>query len=251
MPRVYRRYRGKRYYRRSKVLSTRNVFGNRGGKAQARQISALTHKVRKMERRNKPQAKVYIYQPTNVAFSSASGSEVSYTFNSLTIGKGTADHDRTGDIVRRKDHWYFNFEYYNTSNIGFHDSEASGACIRVIVGQYKSAVSDTLTPNPEQLISNFAASGVGYTQAAIAPLLNGVTQTYRIMSDRKYTITSDRNQKMIHVVSPYYTCRYTDEVAGRSNHAFCMVVVTDLHWDVNFAEVVKGTCSRKVVFYNP
>lgn len=250
MPRYYRA-RGSRYnrYRRSRVLSTRNIYAKRSSISQATQIAALRRRVSKVYKACKPEKKVALAPLTRLDFSSRAGGNVHYMLDTIALDKGAAEDQRIGDKVYRKDVFNFSLEYFNNSTSGYHDSESSGCQIRIILGQYKSAINNSTVPSPDLLIQDYATSGDGYTAAAVSPLITGITNTFKILSDKSYSMTIDRNQKIIKIKTPWYTCRYNDnETPIKSNHVFCCIVVAGLHYDSNFSEYVQGVLSRKTCF---
>lgn len=252
MPRYYRargsRY-VRRYRRRTGVLSTRNIYARRSSYSQASQIAALRKRVSKVYKACKPERKVAFAPIAQLGFASHASGNVDYKLDCIALDKGANDDQRVGDKVYRKDVYNFSLEYYNNSETGYHDGESSGCQIRVIVGQYKSAINNATVPTVDTIISQYATSGEGYTAAAVSPLVNGVTDTYHIFSDKVYYMTNERNQKIIKVKTPWYNCRYTDgDSPVRSNHSFCIIVVAGLHYDANFTEYVSGVLTRKTVF---
>lgn len=252
MPRSFgpRRFRRPiRYRRRGYTLSNRNVFGHRSAYSQASQIAALRRRVNKVYKIAKPERKVAFAPLTQLGFASHVSGNVHYMLDVLALDKGPGDNERVGDKVYRKDCFNFTLEYYNNSTTGYHDGESSGCQVRIITGQYKSAINNSTVPTPDQLIAQFSTSGEGYTASAVSSLATGITNTFRIFSDKVYTMTTERNQKMIKVKTPFYCCRYNDnDTPVKSNHAFCLIVVAGLHYDTNFTEYVSGVLTRKTVF---
>lgn len=250
MPRYYRahRYAG-RYRRRSTVLSTRNIYGRRSAYSQASQIAALRRRVSKVYRACKPERKVLDATLTELNFSSRAGGDVYYSLAAFDVDRGANDNQRVGDKIYRKDTYALSLEYFNTSTTGYHDSESSGCQVRIICGCYKGPVARSSVPLAEDLVTNFSTTGAGYTASAVSPLVNGITERYNIYSDNLYTLTTDRNQKIIKVKTPWYNCRHEDnDTPIKSNHSFIVVIVAGLHFDSNFSEFVSGVCSRKTVF---
>lgn len=222
---------------------------NRSARSQATQIAALRKRVNKVYKACKPERKVAFAPLSNIGFASHTTGNVHYMLDVIALDKGTADDNRVGDKVYRKDSFNFSLEYYNNSATGYHNSESAGCQIRIITGQYKSSVNNATVPTADQLISQFSTAGEGYAASAVSPLAPGVTESFRIFSDKSYTMTTDRNQKMIKVKTPWYSCRYNDnENPIKSNHAFCLIVVAGLHYDANFTEYVSGVLTRKTVF---
>ena len=244
MVRYSRRYRSGRVKRLT--LTNRKIYARTGARAQANQISLLNRKVRKLARATKPEKKVITYQPSTATFSSRAGGDVHAVYSVPDIVNGSSDNARIGDKIFRRDSWNMSFEYYNNSNTGYHSSESSGAQIRIICGCWRTPHNALNTPTVDQVIDHYDSSGDGYKTAAVAPLLNGVTEFCKIFSDRVYYITSDKNQKQVKVKTPWYSCRY--DYDGNSNHAWIIVVVAGLHYDNDFSEYVELSHIKKSVY---
>lgn len=252
MPYGRKRYFGKRRFRKSRVLSTKNIYSRTGARSQASQIAALRKRVNRVYKATKPERKVITAVSASGYFSSESGGSTFHVFNNLPIAKGTADYERVGNKIYRRDSWYFTLEYFNNSSTGYHDSESSGVQVRIIYGMWKTPHAGGTGAMPDDLITSYASSGAGYTTSAIAPLETNVTEDKVIFGDRKFTLTSSRNQKFIKITTPWYTARF-DEVnhsAGDywSNHSWCCLLCAGLHWDSNFTEKVEFAECRKSVF---
>lgn len=249
----YRRRFKKRTWRRKRsTLSTRNIFSRTGAKSQATQIAALRRRINKVYRATKPERKQILTTTANITFSSESGGTVEHTYNSESIQPGNTDTGRIGDKIFRKDTWYFSLEYYNNSDTGYHNSESSGCVIRVICGKWKVPHAGGNGPSPFDLIENYASSGSGYTCSSIAPLKASTTEDKIIFSDRRYVVSTEKNQRVIRVSTPWYTNRFSDHdhspSDGWSDHSWCLLLVAGLHWDSNFTEYVNGSTMKKTVF---
>lgn len=248
MPRYYRSRRryGKRFYR-NRTLSQKSIYGSRSSYSQARQISALNKKINKVYRRTKPEKKVAIdVAPVVVTLSSTAAGSTESHLVPVDIENGAGDKQRVGDKIWRRDIFYLSFEYYNTSSTGYHSSESAGCQLRFILGQYRTPTNYLNSPSTASLIQNYSTSGAGYTISGIAPLVNGVTETHRIFKDKKYNITTDKNQLRIKIATPWYSCRWQD--AYNVNHSWLLINASGLHYDNDFTEYVEMTVTRKTVF---
>lgn len=247
MPRYYRRRYGKKRFYRSKVLSQRSIYGSRSSYSQARQISALNKKVKRVWKRTKPEKKVAIdLAPVIVTLSSTLAGSTESHLVPVDISNGSDDYQRIGDKVWRRDVYYLSFEYYNTSSTGYHSSESAGCQLRFILGQYKSPTNYLNSPSTASLIQNYATSGAGYTISGIAPLVNGVTEEHKIWKDLKYNVTTEKNQLRVKISTPWYSCRWKD--VYNNNHSWLLVNASGLHYDNDFTEYVEMTVTRKTVF---
>lgn len=255
MPYRKKFYFGRRRFRKSRILSSKNIYSNTGAKSQSKQIYALKRKVNKVYRATRPEKKVVTAAAASGYFSSESGGSTFHTYNNLPLEKGTADYQRIGNKVYRKDTWYFTLEYFNNSSTGYHDSESSGVQVRIICGMWKVPHAGGTGAMPSDLITGYASSGAGYTISSIAPLVTNVTETCKIFSDRKFTMTTTRNQKIIKVSTPWYSCRFDDLNHSPSdywsNHSWVCLMCSGLHWDSNFTEKIEFAETRKTVFTDP
>lgn len=242
----YRRYR--KYRRYNRKLTYRNIYMNRSAKSQATQIAALKKKVNKVFKATKPETKVIIESTANqFTMSSAALGNTEWGSGNLFISVGPADNQRIGDNILRKDYWYITFEYYNTSDTGYHNSESSGTPIRIISGGWKTSQNSyDLVPTAASIISNYSNSGADSSMACLSPLVNGVTATHNIYYDKTFTITAERNQKVVKVKTPWYKARFDSD--GYANHSWLICKASGLHWDANFTESVLVTIVRKTVF---
>ena len=251
MPRYRRSYgyarKNTRYSRRRRTLSTRNIYVKRSSLAQANQIQALNKKVNAIYRKTKPERKVVRdVAPVTVTLSSNVGGSTQSHMVPLDIQVGADDNMRIGDKVYRRDVFYITLEYFNSSETGYHGSESAGCQFRFVLGQYKTPTNYLNSPSTETIIDAYSTSGTGYTISSIAPLVNGVTEQHKIWKDLKFNMTSTRNQKMLKITTPWYSCRFAD--AATTNHSWLLVNAAGLHWDSNFSEYVELTVYRKTVF---
>ena len=196
---VYRKSRGRRNYR----LSTRNIYSYRSARPQANQIAALRNRVNSVYRYCQPETKTIVTSAETMDYTSTSLSSY-YRFYPMTAPElGTGDKDRIGNSIRVKNGMlYLSMEYFNSSTTGWHNSESSGCQYRIIIGQFKSRASSNSIPTIANLFEFPSNSGANYTQLAISPLREGLTNSYAILNDIRGTLTSDRNQKVMKI--PFY-----------------------------------------------
>lgn len=246
---AYGRYRRRRSYnRRRRSLSNRNVFAKTSAKSQARQIAALRNRINSVYRRTKPEIKTIVTGAETFKFTSESLSSY-YHFYSITYPEqGTADKERVGNFVRVINGvLYLSCEYFNSSQTGYHDTESSGAQVRVIIGQWKARHSGTTTPSIQALFEFPSNTGANYTQMALSPLKEGISGWSSILKDYRFTMTVDRNQKMLKI--PFKPrIPYVFDDANEFPSTWVCLLVTGLHYDTDFTETVNITASDKLVF---
>lgn len=238
-----RRY--KKRYNRNKTLSARNIYSNKSAKSQSKQIYALKKRINTVYRRTKPEIKVF------------DGTNSTYSFDSQTLlntykiipfdgpWKGSEDDNRIGDLIKCLSYTiYFTGEYYNSSNTGYHDSESAGTPFRIIVFQKKTSNNDS--PSIGEILSRTSGSGADYTNQAICPLKKGVTEKYKILADRKFTFTINRNQQLKTIKCRPNNMRW--DANNYANGLYILLISAGLHFDNNFSEFVKGTVMSKLTF---
>nr|QRV62012.1 putative capsid protein [ssDNA virus sp.] len=239
---AYGRYRRRRSYRRRRrSLSNRNVFVKTSAKAQARQIAALRNRINSVYRRTKPEIK-------NVV-----GSSISTTFSSDVITKiwltgilprptpnSGSDHGIIGNYCKVLSlQLNGSFEYYNTSQTGYHNSESSGCQMRIIILQRKTPEDIATSYDLGDFIPNASNTGAEYSTMAVKPLQTGITEKWDVLYDKRYVLTSDNNQKMFRIKVRPKPYRFNAENNDIFNYVRFVVVSSGLHYDSNFTEYVE------------
>lgn len=244
MPRRYRSRRGGS----CKNLSTKRIFSRRSSLSQARQIAALRNRVNRVYRACKPEIKTVVTSAETISYTSESTSSYYRAYPMVAPDLGTSDKDRIGNHIRVLNGvLYLSCEYFNSSETGYHGTESSGCQVRVVIGQWRSSHQDNQIPSIDHIFEFPSNVGANYTQMAISPLKEGITNSNAILRDVRFTMTSERNQKMLKIpFKPSYPYIWNDN-EGFPN-CWAMIVVTGLHYDTNFTETVKITVSDKLVF---
>lgn len=250
MPRYGRRYR--RTYRRNKrTLSTRNIWSNRGSRAQAAQISALKRRVSAVSRACRPEIKIWTSDAVSTTFDNsalANNHILNPVFRTLDVG--TAEGQMIGDQVRIKSvSVYGTLEYYNNSATQYHDSEPAGGFVRFIYFQLKTI---NVAPVVSEIL-DVSANGAGYEINVEKPLVSGFSAQYRVLGDYKYALNPTRNHILIKHRLPIKfknsllkIAPLSQEVA--SNSIYVLIVTSGLHWDTNFTESISVNRQVKVAY---
>lgn len=234
---------------RKRWTPLKKVYTNTSAKSQAKQIAYLNKKINRLTAANRPETKQWLTAYTNKQYSS---SALSTTFKTVYLkgpDRNDTDGGRIGDKINVKNvsaHLYF--EYYNTAASGFHNSESSGACIRVIALQRKDserAYDTTLDAN--SVIFNYSGSGSGYTMGANAPLVPGISSMFRVLYDKTRTITLQKNQ-MVWDIQLKNARNYIFKSDNFVNNVVFLIVVTGLHADSDFTEYVNETDGFKIAY---
>lgn len=246
----------KRYNRKRAVLSKKSIYGNRGARAQSNQIAALNRKINYIAKRDKPELKIVNSSVYNKKFTSKLLSDV-YTVivPALPSPSSATDSGMIGDVCHMKS-FKLNLycEYYNTSDTGYHRTESAGGIVRVVAIQHKIVNNDSIDSiNPASILQEYGSSGDSYTAMGFSPFKTGITNKYRVLMDKRYYLTTDKNQLCTNISCPlgkYRDLRYTNNlpVNGWSNYINFIIFVSGLHGDSDFSETIDCTYSTKLVY---
>lgn len=237
----------RRSYRKRSTLSTRNIYGHRSAKSQANQIYALRKRVFSLSSKLKPDVKILSGTPATFTFTSEALSDIWNGFGVIQPSTGGANNQKIGDKIYEKSlQIQLYSEYFNSSDTGYHGTESSGATVRVFVVQHKTKGS----PNDTYAISTFLEnpdnSGPAYNILAVKSFAPNITQDWRILANKVFTLTSARNQKLLKLAVKPGTIRF--DASDNHNFIKVYVVVSGLHWDADFKETVQTTVNVKLVY---
>lgn len=242
--RIYR----KRSRRTSRRLSNRRIYSRTSAKSQASQIALLRNRINRVYRACRPEIKTIVTGAETVSYTSETLSSY-YRFYPMTSPTpGTGDKDRIGNFVKVINGvLYLSLEYFNSSPTGYHNTESSGAQVRIVIGQFKNPHTPSAIPPIDSIFEYASNTGANYTQMAVSPFKEGITNTYDIIRDIRFTMTSENNQKMMKIAfKPRIPYVFNDD--GHFNNCWACLLVTGLHYDTDFTETVKITVSDKLVF---
>lgn len=250
MPRYGKRYR--RTYRRGRrALSTRNIWANRGNRAQAAQISALKRRVSAVSRVCRPEVKIWNSQAVSTTFDNSALAN-NHILNPLVtdLAAGVLEGNMIGDQVRMKSVCqYGTLEYYNSSATQFHESEPAGGFIRFIYFQLKSI---NVAPVVSEILK-VDNVGAGYELNVEKPLVNGFSSQYRVLGDYKYALNPTRNHILFKHRLPI---KFKNSLLRKAplsqekpvNSIYVLIVTSGLHWDTNFSESITANRQVKVAY---
>lgn len=247
--RKYRRYRR----RSNRRLSTRRIFSRTSAKSQATQIAALRNRINSVYRRVKPEVKNLVAPAINVSFSSGALSTIWFTgiFPKPDVGN-TSDVGAIGNYVRNLGCQLNSiFEYYNNSTTGYHDSESAGCQLRFIILQRKVAELYTTSYDLDEFLPNPSNTGSEYSTLCVKPLRTGITERWNVLLDRKYTMTTEKNQLSLSLRFKPKSYRFNNSNSNIFNYVKYVIVVSGLHFDENFKEYVEGSLVSKLAYTDP
>lgn len=213
MPYYRRRYsRGRYGYRRRSALSTRHLLTRKSATAQALQIRAVNRKVNRVLNICKPEKKVVHGDNMNHDFSNSIFDSAHFEYNPPAIGLGPGDNQRVGNKIWRRDTYAFNLLYTNNASNteGFVADIPSCACLRAILIIDKVASSQNYTPSASSIVHGIGSSLSGYDYWLSQPLEDNITERYKVISDRIYTVDLTNLSKMIKIKTPWYESRFND-----------------------------------------
>lgn len=253
MPR-YGTRKNRKYNRRSnRRLSNRRIFGRTSAKSQATQIAALRNRINTVYKRTRPEVKNVVAPAINMSFSSGALSSIWFTgiFPKPDVGNAS-DVGSIGNYVRNLGCQLNTvFEYYNNSVSGYHDSESSGCQLRFIILQRKSTELYTTSYDLNEFLPNPSNTGAEYTTLCVKPLRTGITEKWDVLMDRKYIMTSDKNQLALKLKFKPKPYRFDNANANIFNYVKYIIVVSGLHFDENFKEYVEGSIVSKLSYTDP
>lgn len=229
-----RRYGYRRTYRRgNRTLSTRNIFNNKGARAQASQLYRLNRKVNSIYRQCKPELKIresdkQQYSLTSYEYNDDSPANVQVDFTRpLSPGRittismpsiGEYDNDMTGNVINLKDATvYINASYQlvkdarlNSIPNDFSDS----TFIRFVFFMTKTPSDDVLeatdlfdlqAPNAMSADLGITTTGsypAGYRLNTTLPLLEGTASRFTVIKDIRVKVGSMSPDKQLRVKIP-------------------------------------------------
>lgn len=243
-PRNYRRY---RRYRRGGALSTKRIYSRTSAKSQATQIYALRKRVTALQNALRPDVKIVNGTPATFTYDSGTLTSIWNGFGVVQPAIGPDNGQRIGDKIYEKSlNVQMYFEYYNNSSTGYHDSESSGATVRVFVVQHKESGSEQSTFDLSEFLENPSNTGANYNILPVKPFVHQITQDWKVLYDKYFTVTADRNQKLMKFTLKPGTIRFDD--SGNHNFIKVYTVVSGLHYDTDFKEYVKQTVNVKLAY---
>lgn len=254
MPRYFRRsgYRRRRYARSKRALSTRAIYGNKSARAQSHQIAALRNRVSRMYRRIKPETKVWMSTIRHVSFTSeltGTWCEKLEVLSALMASSGTAEGEMVGDTIRPLSlQMLASFNFKDVSDPMTQSTDSKGAQVRIVLLQNKSRTNESVgSIGADTIVSYAAGSGNGYELMAVSPLVPGITERYRILYDRSFSITLDNNQVLKRIsVRPN---RLRKNSQDYYNKIYAFIFVSGLHWtSATYYEEVQATLQFKLAY---
>lgn len=226
------RYR-KNYKRRGYRFSRFNLYRKRSSKAQSAQIYRINKKVNKLKRDISPDIS-RVEGDEHYYFTNSTGASVTKLFrlSNPVIGKFDAN---TNKIAFRGGKLYGQLRYADTSEQTTSSDHYHSASIRFIIFQLK-AERNTWNISAYDLI-NYSNLGTDYNLNCVRPLKEGVGAFVKIVHDRVFNITDDRevlNFKFKLPATTFKRLANTNNVMA--NEYGLLVVTSGMKWDRDYSQ---------------
>nr|WGN90622.1 capsid protein [Banfec virus 1] len=253
---VYGKRYNRRRYRRNRKLTKANIYLNKSARSQAKQINALNRKISYIAKRDRPETKVLYKPPVGSVFSNSTLADTYAAFVQPIPTVGLTDNGMIGNIIKMKVLKVFvNLSYYNTSQTGYHDTSPAGAIIRFFALQAKDSTQKDTAPSIDTLLQFSGNTGSQYPTnlQSVCPFKTGISKTYRVLMDRRFTVTTDRNQcfKVFNIVPKIKSLRTFNndsETQTYSGIIYYYIVTSNLEVDGNYSQYVQYNISSKLVY---
>lgn len=181
--RKYNTYYKKKYGYRKKKFTKFNLYKNRSSKSQAYQIYNLNKKINMIEKKTKPEIKpdfINVFNLSNLTPAANAVLKRTYNFDFSSVIKG--------NLLRLQNIClYGNFNAYDNNSS---DTTTYTTYLRLIIVQAKTGGQAP----PTELLQNY--NDMTFTRS---PLCQGFSQTVKLIYDKLYYITNDRNSRNIKV----------------------------------------------------
>lgn len=261
-------YRKNRKYRKYNKLTKSSIYSNRSAKAQSKQIARINSKVNYIQRSLKPEILVG-YLMNSHTFTNSSIS-LNWDFMSIypwmtfthtdNAASSSGKFDIQGNQCRAKgltirlvsqysDNW-------NDSLSAVDHDQSAG--YRILVLQRKSAMEPSGGAQGLQ-INNFVQSIPNSVSASddnlVAPLAFGITQYWKILFSKTYTISRQNPTHYHNIKIPgSRMLNFIRDVSNNSSDVVCkgivyiLIITGGLHYDTQYSAQIKMNWSTTLAF---
>lgn len=253
--RYAKRSKSRKFGRRMRrTLSTRNIFSNKGARSQAKQISALSKRIRSVARYCAPEVKVLesynsgiTYDNRGFAAPGTNGQvqwlKIPIPMNQATPAIGAGDNQRIGNLIKIKPiKLYTNIQYrelYNSLTSGFATVklplQSSGIQLRLVALQTK--MTEVAEPLLSDVFENNGYDGVDPVAAGMMmtmPFKTGITARFNILMDKRITVSQDKPvySRRITIYPKIKSLRWEEQNEGPPRGAIYVFVLSS-GWSTN------------------
>lgn len=230
-------------------LSKRRIYSQTRAKHQASQIDALNRRINDINRRFKPEVKTHQNEAVSTTFTNSIFGDSYYVSYYSMPALGSGETNREGDKIFIKNiQWNLTFEYFNNSATGYHNGESSGCPVRIMV--LKTKIPATYTayfPVLNDILEYSSNSGTGYTQRAVSPWKHGITDKYKILYNKVFYLTTNKNQKILRIFTKGGVQQWNTS-GDECVQYYIIIAPAGLHQDTDFTENIQMTLSKKMAF---
>lgn len=189
---TYRR-KGRRNIR---SLSTRNIFNNKGARAQANQINSLKRRINYVYRQCKPEIKTIESNPVQYTLQQYMPNSTPYFLYKIEMPElGVEDNARIGNSCNILDsHIFMNLRMGWADDINYQINglgQTVNSTVRIVPFMVKSA--SDYQPDPSEILtlSTWSSNSAIYSLNPISPFNEGVSSKFHILGDYRYTMRMD------------------------------------------------------------
>lgn len=191
-----RRYTRRTYSRARRTLSTRNIFNNKGSRAQAAQINSLRRRINHVYRQCRPEVKTIESNPTTFTLVQAfEAGTPSYLYQVTMPELGVEDNARIGNACNILDsHIFMNMRIAFQGDVNYQLNglgQQVTTTIRVVPFMVKAPTDQQPYEGDILPIASASSNTPGYRMNPIAPFNEGVSSKYQILGDYRYTLRLD------------------------------------------------------------
>lgn len=181
--------------RGNRTLTPGYIFGNKGAKAQAKQINSLRKRINFVYNQCKPEVKTIESNPVTLTLQQNPLNGLPYHLYKVELPElGVEDNARIGNACNLLDsHIFMNMRMAYIGDVNYQLNglgQTVNSTIRIVPFMVKSA-SDT-QPDPYEILN---LSGIGniplYRMNSIGPFNEGVSAKYHILGDYRYNMSMD------------------------------------------------------------
>lgn len=202
--RYARRYsRARKGRRGTRSLSAGRVFGNKSAKAQAKQIYALSKRIKSVQRQCRPEVKIVRTSVANRGLaldSTATPGTTPYSQVSIPLPSiGNSDSTRIGNKVRIMNPKLFmgiQYREVNNSAAGYYNSTLNNRGIQVRLIAVQAKVPHSSVPQLSDILQNVNfESQINSMMMMREPFQIGITSRFHILMDKRMTVNADSPTK--------------------------------------------------------
>lgn len=183
-------------FRNRRTLSTRNIFNNKGSRAQASQINSLRKRINFVYKQCKPEVKTIESNPISLTLNYPGLADLPYHIYQVTMPElGVEDNARIGNACNILDsHIFMNMRLSWRDDTSYQINglaQLVNPTIRIIPFMVKAATDYQPDPNEILTFGTPSTNAAIYRMNPIGPFNEGVSSKYHILGDYRYQMRFD------------------------------------------------------------